>query len=298
MNVEELHKDLFVFFKTCKVKETSFEFEGEDLIKKISLNGYYSKDIIETVISCLFQKGFDNLKNNIPYSSLKGEYEIEKIVYEYSGRLKQELEKLNFGINSCEITNVSNLKMRYDNIDLSDYKEQVKSFMDYEEFDRLIQSEIQSGIMKIESVKQEITQKFREVKSKADSNFKIDPDIIEKFLPEIFVGLKDSNQYEGVYKDFEKLMRGITPTNKIGIKEITSMGTFINWLISVNLIPAKHNKKIDWKFIADNLYIIGNSKKLESNQFSKNGSRNHNNDIYAVLKKHETVIKAYLDQHK
>ena len=296
MVVEEIHSDLFNFFETSKIKESSFEFKGEDPIKKVSFNGYFSNNIIETIISCLFQKGFDKLINSIPYNSIKGESEIEKLVYEYSGRLKQELEKLKFDINSNETIDVSILEKRNDNINISDYKDQVNTYMDYDEFDIMIRTKIGSEVLKIDNVKQVIIQKFREVKSKADSNFKIDQNIIEKFLPEIFVNLTDSNQYEGVYKDFEKLMSGITPKDKIGIKEITSMGTFVNWLVSMNLIPEKSKLKIDWKFIAENLYIIGSKEALTGPQFSKNASRHKNNDVYSLLKKHEAVIKSHLNQ--
>lgn len=298
MNVEKLHRDIIDFFVTCKIKETSFEFNGKAPYRKISLNEYYSKNIIETIISCLFQKGFDNLKNDIPFDIIKDEIEIDKIVYEYGGRLKQELEKLSFKINSRKTLTVSTLEKRNDNTNLSDYEEQVKTYMDYDDFEILIETEIKNGILKIETIKQEIKQKFREIKSVEDSDFKIDQDIIDKFLSNIFLDLKKSNHFDGNIIDFEKLMSGIRPSNKIGIKEITSMGTFINWLISMNLIPQKSDKKVDWKFIAQNLYITGSSKKLESSQFSKNASRNHNQEIYSTLKKHEAVIKSYISQHK
>lgn len=296
MNVLEIHQDLFKIFETAKIKETSFLFKGEDPIKKVSFNDYFSKSIIETMISCLFQKGYDNLINLIDYKSIKGEFEIDKIVYEYSGGLKQELDKLKFEINSHETIDVSVLVKRNDNFNISDYIEQVKTYMSYDELYSLITAKNEVEVLKIEKIRQEIIQKYRGIKSNSDSYFKIEPDIIDKFFPQIFCDLKDSNQFAGLYKDFEKLISGITPTNKIGIKEITSMGTFVNWLVSEKLIPEKSKRKIDWKFIAENLYIIDSKETLISSQFSKNASRHHNNDVYSILKKHEAVIKSHSNQ--
>lgn len=296
MNVFEIHNDLFKFFEISEIKETSFQFKGEDSIKKISLNGYFSKNIIETIITCLFQKGFDKLINSISYNDIKDEKEIERIVYEYNGRMKQELDKLKFDINSQETIDASVLIKRNDNFNVYDYIEQIKTYLDHQQFDNIIKTRIDSELLKIKIIIQEINQKFRAIKSKSDSSFKIQPRIIDEFLPQIFVDLKDSNQFEGLYKDFEKLMSGITPTNKIGIKEFASMGTFIKWLVIMELIPEKSKQKIDWKFISENLYIIGSKETLTNTQFSKNASHHKNNEVYSLLGKHEAVIKSKLKQ--
>lgn len=296
MDPKEIHDDLLNFLEISKLIETTFEFKGEKSINKVSLNGYYSKDIIDTIISCLFQKGFDNLINSISYKSLKGVYEIDQIVHEYIGRLKQELANINFIIDSKEIIESSIIEKRVENFNIGHFKEQVNSYMSYDEFLKMMSSKFKMEVLKMEEVKKVLIQKFAESKSKVESDFKIESEIIDKFFPSIFEDLKNSNHFEGNYRDFEKLMSGLTPKDKIGIKEITSMGTFINWLISVKLIPKKIKRKIDWKFIADNLYIIGNKENLLSTQFSKNGTRHHNNDIYSNLLKHEAVIKSHLSQ--
>ena len=296
MDVKKIHIELFNFLKTSILTETTFEFEDVAPIIKVSLNGYFSKDIIDTIISCLFQKGFDNLINSIPYKSLKGEYEIDQMVYEYKGRLKQELENIKFLINSQETIETSIIQKSLPNFNLGSYQKQLNDYNNYDEFVNIMESKFVLEIEKVESVRQEIIQRFAKIKSKTESNFKIEQAIIDIILPNIFTDLVGTKNFEGNYKDFERLMSGHTPTNKIGIKEISSMGTLVNWLISVKLIPDKTKRKIDWKFIAENLYTIHDKGKLKSEQFSKNGVRHHSSEIYSILKKYEAVIWSNLSQ--
>lgn len=291
-----MHSELFKFLESSNIVESDFKFKDGESIKKVSLNGYFSKDIIETIISCLFQRGFDNIINSFPYKSLKGTFQIDQKVYEYIGRLKQELESFNLNINSYDTIDTTILEKRGENFNLSNIKDQVNTYLNYDQFKDMIECKFDENIKKIKNVKNEITQRFLNLKSKANSNFKIDSNIIDKYFPSIFEDLKYISHFKGNYKDFEKLMSGITPTDKIGIKEITSMGTFVNWLVDIGLILKNKDNKIDWKFIAENLYLISSKDQLISSQFSKNALRHKNSDVSTLLDKYKAVIKSHLNQ--
>lgn len=277
INTELIFKEFSAFIEKLEIEERQFIDDETSVTSKFitsSLNGLHTKDAIEVVVDCLFQRGFTNFKQQA--KRILKEERPQKLTSTMSymqGELSTIFKKRNTKSVLLDSISFSDMQSQMNSQDYLEWKNAIKDGVATPVLITTFNSAVEKVISNFPNRSKELMREFSSELNKAE--FLVDQEFMRESGLELYNALIDSGEMKAKFEDFQALCKGAIPQVKIKFKQNSSLTTFITVLSDRGVL---FTKKHYWTYLANDACELFNGN-CDAESLRKNKNQNKNSKV-------------------
>ena len=277
INTELIFKEFSAFIEKLEIEERQFIDNETPVSTKFitsALNGLHTKDALEVVVDCLFQRGFTNFKQQAKRILKEdGPQKLASTMSYMAGELNAVFKKGKMKSILLDSISFSEMQSQLNSQDYIEWKSSVMDGVDTPVLIKAFNSAVEKVISNFPSRAKELIREFSSELNKAE--FLVDQEFMRESGLELYNALIDSGELKGKFEDFQELCKGAIPQVKIKFKQNSALTTFITALSDRGVLSTK---KHYWTYLANDACELFTGK-CDAESLRKNKNQNKNSKV-------------------